>query len=212
MKLIEQQTIHETPDYNPNNIRTNLERIGRLAWKSEDRIDEKSAGPFIKMLLSKQHLSVFEHEYLRFRFVTSRAMSHELVRHRLTSITQESQRYVNYSNEKNELTFIYPHWWVPEIGLYFLNEENYGQEKDKQDHFLQNCRKCEDDYKHMLSLGFKPQDARDVLTNSVKTELVITANIREWMHIVSLRCDKAAHPQMQKLILPVKQIIGEILQ
>jgi thymidylate synthase (FAD) len=141
-------------------------------------------------------------------FIIDRGISHELVRHRLASFTQESTRYCNYSKDKfdNGITFIKPDWY---------NSLDNGDEDTISFHW-HNCMKhCERIYLLLLEQGLSPQFARSVLPNSLKTEIVITTNFREWRHIFQLRAiEKAAHPQMRQLMIPLykecKNLLPEI--
>lgn len=171
-----------------NEILSNLERAGRTAYKSEDRITTDSAETFIKMLISRGHESVLEHEYLRVRFICDRGVTHELVRHRIMAFTQESTRYCNYGKGKG-IAVIKPCFW---------------NEGDKcYDYWLSQVHAAEYAYNAMIESGATPQEARSILPNSVKTEIVCTTNIREWRHIFKLRTSPAAHPQMRELMIPL---------
>ena len=169
-----------------------IEKVGRTCYKSEDKIEnlEKTAA-FVKMLISRGHEAMIEHSTLSVKFVCDRGVSHELVRHRLCSFAQESTRYCNYSGDKfgNELTFIEPE---------FFNNKYANYET-----WLYCCREAEDKYMHLLANGAKPEEARAILPNSLKTEIVVKANYREWRNIFKLRTDKAAHPQMRELMIPL---------
>lgn len=159
-----------------------LELCGRTAYKSEDRITEGSSEKFIRQLIDRGHESVIEHVCLTVKFICDRGVTHELVRHRLVSYTQESTRYCNYS--KLGTTFIEPPWG--------LTKEDEG--------FLELIA---DYYNYKIAQGFTPQQARYFLPNGLKTEIVTTANVREWRHILKLRTHKTAHPQIRELMLPL---------
>jgi thymidylate synthase (FAD) len=165
-----------------------VEQAGRLSWKSEDKITEQSSEPFVRMLIRAGHESVLEHVGASVLFLVDRGVSHELVRHRLASFPQESTRYCNY-NKTGEVTFIRPPFWSEDNILY----------KD----WLLAMEHAESVYLRMIRAGAKPQEARSVLPNSLKTELMLTANLREWRHIFRLRCAKAAHPQMREVMIPL---------
>ena len=168
-----------------------IEKCGRTAYKSEDKITDGSAERFVAGIIKRGHESVLEHSMLTVKFICDRGVSHEIVRHRLCSFTQESTRYCNYSNNKfgSELTFVEPCFWNYDSEKYF-NWEVF-------------CREAELVYMDMINTGVKPEEARAVLPNSLKTEIVVTANYREWRNIFKLRCDKAAHPQMRELMIPL---------
>ena len=164
-----------------------IERIGRVCYKSEDRINEESAGRFIRNLLSRGHESVIEHVSVTAKVICDRGVSHEIVRHRIASYSQESTRYCNYSLGKfgNELTVIRPCFWEESDECYQI--------------WRKSMEEAERVYLDLISRGASPQEARSVLPNSLKTELVMTMNLREWRHFFRLRADEHAHPQMQEI-------------
>ena len=164
-----------------------LERIGRTCYKSEGNIKEDSAEKFVKNIMNRNHMSVIEHESISVRIICDRGVTHEIVRHRIASYSQESTRYCNYSNDKfgNELTFIKP---------CFFDEGSEGYEI-----WEKSMQNIENEYMELIEVGAKPQEARSILPNSLKTEIVMTMNLREWRHFFKLRCDKAAHPQTREI-------------
>lgn len=171
-----------------------IEKIARVCYKSEDKISEdgSSAKKLIKNLIDRGHEAMIEHSSLSVKFICDRGVSHELVRHRIASFAQESTRYCNYANDKfgNELTFILPLFWDNKPSdLYFKWFEAM---KDAENHYL-----------YLIENGAQPQEARSVLPNSIKTEITITANYREWRNFFKLRTAKAAHPQMRELTIPL---------
>lgn len=178
-----------------------LERIGRVCYKSEDRITEDSATKFIKNIVARNHLSVIEHCIVTIRFITNRGVSHELVRHRIASFSQESTRYCNY-NKQNHLEFIIPHWLDIKEGVFGYNDLIPGSLTPEQI-FLYGLLMAEEVYNALISGGKKPEDARDILPIDVKTEIVVTANLREWLLICNLRTAKAAHPNMRQVMTMV---------
>jgi len=187
MKIIDQSFQIEW--HTPDPLET-IERIGRICYKSEDKITDDSASKFVTMLVKRGHEAMIEHACLSVRFITDRGVSHELVRHRIASFAQESTRYVNYGSRDGECTFIRPCW--------------YGQNELADAEWLRSCLDSQNSYIQMLDLEQTPQQARQVLNNSTKTEIVITANFREWRHFLQLRAvEKAAHPQMRALTMPL---------
>jgi thymidylate synthase (FAD) len=187
MKAIEQS--YEILD--TNGMERVIERAARVCYKSEGRISNEVNKEFIRSLCNRGHLSVFEHGVITVLLVTDRGISHELVRHRIASYSQESTRYCNYSKDQfnKELTFIRPRYYKIEDRRtceYFI--------------WCQAMSNVEKVYFQLLEQGSTPQEARAVLPNSLKTEIIITANVREWRHIFELRCSKEAHPQMQELM------------
>ena len=175
-----------------------LERIGRVCYKSEDRITNDSAAKFIKSIVARNHLSVIEHCVVTIRFIVNRGVSHELVRHRITSVSQESTRFCNY-NKQNHLEFIIPHWLDVKEGIFNYNDLVPGSQNPEQI-FLYSLLMAEETYNALIVSGKKPEDARDVLPIGVKTELVMTANLREWLLICNLRTAKTAHPNMRQVM------------
>ena len=164
-----------------------VERAGRTCYQSNDKITETSAEGFIRSIIRRGHEAVLEHGTISVLFVCDRGVTHEIVRHRLCAYCQESTRYCNYSKGKfgSEITVISPSFW----------HENSLEYK----RWKLACEACERAYFDLLDLGCTPEEARTVLPNSLKTELVMTTNIREWRHFLKLRTDKAAHPQMRFL-------------
>ena len=171
-----------------------IERIGRVCYKSEGKITEDSAEKFIKGLLTRQHESVIEHENVTVRFVCDRGVTHEIVRHRIASYSQESTRYCNYSGDKfdNQITVID----LASGFQYDLSKEN---DKAKYEVWTKAMENAEQSDFRMLELGATPQEARSVLPNSLKTEIVVTMNLRSWRNFFRLRVDSHAHPQMREV-------------
>ena len=170
-----------------------IERIGRVCYKSEDLITEDSAEKFIRNILKRGHESVIEHEKISVKMVCDRGVTHEIVRHRVASYSQESTRYCNYQKDKfgNELTFIKPVFWKEDSPEYALWKESMQQ--------------IEDQYMKLIEMGASAQEARSILPNSLKTEIVVTMNLREWRHFFRLRTASAAHPQ-------IREIAGMVLE
>lgn len=188
-------------------ILKSIERAGRTCYKSEDKITEESSERLVKMLIEKGHESVLEHEKISILFVCDRGVSHELVRHRIASFSQESTRYCNYSKDKfdNQITFIQPLWISDEqIELVkIMNEKNFMKIDQITKEWYHTMLQIEQAYNSLIKSGWQPQQARSVLPNSLKTEIVVTANIREWRTIFKQRTAKAAHPQMRELMCPL---------
>lgn len=169
-------------------ILKNLERYGRTCYKSEDKITLDSAAEFIRNIIKGGHESVIEHEKVTVRVICDRGVTHEIVRHRLASYSQESTRYCDYSKEGS----------IVVIAPFFF-------EGDKKKWMVWKTVMliCEWGYNLLRKLGASPQEARSVLPNSLKTELVMTYNLREWRHFFRLRCSKKAHPQMREIVIPL---------
>ena len=174
-----------------------IERVARTCYKSEDYIKEGSAERLVKSLINRGHEAMLEHYSFSIKFICDRGVSHELVRHRMASFAQESTRYCNYSKDKfgNELTFIKPCFF----------------EKGEQKYNIWeiSMERAEKTYFNLLSVGCTPEQARSVLPNSIKTEVVMTANLREWRHFLKLRTAQAAHLQMRELTIPLLKELKE---
>lgn len=187
-------------------ILKNLEFAGRKCYKSEDKITEGSAEKFVKMIVTKGDESVLEHEKISVLFVCDRGVSHELVRHRMASYSQESTRYCNYSKDKfdNEITFIAPEW-VDDLDIKIMNLGFFAQCRVDASEWAECLQLCETTYNRLLVApnNWTPQQARSVLPNALKTEIVVTANITSWRNIFKQRTSKAAHPQMRELMCPL---------
>lgn len=188
-----------------------IERIGRVCYKSEDRITEdgESAKKFVKMLIERGHEAMIEHSSLSVKFTCDRGVSHELVRHRIASYAQESTRYCNYSGDKfgNEIKVIDPIGGIALdsgiknaslVPLMMLEWENAMEDAERH-------------YMKMLEYGATPQMARSVLPNSTKTEITITANYREWRNFFKLRTDSHAHPQMREITVPLLKELKQLI-
>lgn len=169
------------------NMLKRIEKIGRVCYKSEGKITDDSAGKFVGNILKRGHESVIEHEKVSVRIICDRGVSHEIVRHRIASYSQESTRYCNYNNEKfgKELTLIKPLFWAEDSKEYQI--------------WLETMQNIEDSYNQLIEVGAEPQQARSILPNSLKTEIVVTMNLREWRHFFKLRTAKNAHPQMREV-------------
>ena len=181
-----------------------IEKAGRTCYKSEDKITDESTKKFVAGLIKRNHEAMLEHSFLsiRFIFICDRGVSHELVRHRLASFAQESTRYCNYSQDKfgNELTFIKP---------LFLDEDT--NEYRVWEHAM---RVAESDYMMMLNAGRTAQEARSILPNSIKTEVVMSTNYREWRHFFKLRAARAtgpAHLQMEEITRPLLEELKTLI-
>ena len=176
-----------------------LERCARICYKSENKMQDTASESFIKSILKSGHESVIEHEKITLMMVTDRGVTHEVVRHRIGSYSQESTRYCNYHKEKfgNEITVIEPCF--------------YEADDPRYDLWRQGCLDAEKNYFAMLDAGATPQEARSVLPNSLKTEIAVTYNMREWRHFLALRAASNAHPQAREVAIPILKTFQEIL-
>ena len=155
------------------------------------------------MLIGRGHHAMIEFGSIIVRFVTNRGVTHELVRHRLCSFAQESTRYVNYGGD--DIQFIRPVWFNEK------EDQNGAYEDSSSFMFERACEEAEANYKILLHEGWRPEQAREVLPNALKTEIVVQANVREWRHILKLRSAATAHPQMQALMKPLLEEMKEII-
>lgn len=175
----------------PTSILERIERCARVCYKSEDRITKGSAAKMVKQLIDRQHEAMLEHVDFTVRFICDRGVSHELVRHRVASFAQESTRYCNYG-KTGEVEFIRPD--LPRDKNGFNYPEIMWQRAMSQ---------AESTYLALIAVGISPQWARSVLPNSLKTEIIMTTNLREWRHILKLRTAETAHPQMRQIMIPL---------
>jgi thymidylate synthase (FAD) len=175
-------------DFSGVELLKRIEHAGRICYKSESRISENSYLIFVKNILESGHESVLEHAVISIRVVCDRGVSHEIVRHRIASYSQESTRYCNYSQDKfgNEITYITP---------CFLKDHPPEATQIWQD----TMANIEEQYLRLIAIGLSPQEARSILPNSLKTEIIMTMNLREWRHFFKLRTSAQAHPQMQEI-------------
>jgi len=193
MKIIKPTFEILTP-INKDEVLKHLETVARTCYKSEDKITEQSAPKMVKALIRSQHLAMIEHFSVSVKMTVDRGVSHEIVRHRVASYAQESTRYCNYNQGKfgNEITVIEPLFFEKGTPEYIIWEES--------------CLQAEKAYNELIQMGRSPQEARSVLPNSLKTEIVVTMNLREWIHFFNLRAlgtTGAPHPQMKEIALMV---------
>lgn len=174
-----------------------LERYGRVCYKSEQAMNPEGNPEFVSGKLRLGHESIIEHEKVTLMFVCDRGVTHELVRHRIAAYSQESTRYCNYGKDKfgREIAVIEPYFFKDDPRAY--------------DMWARACQESEDMYMALLDAGRSAQEARSVLPNSLKTEIVVTFNMREWRHFFRLRADAAAHPQMRQVAIPLLLLFKE---
>lgn len=163
-----------------------VERAGRTCYKSECKITDDSAAEFVRKIMKSGHESVIEHETVSVRVVCDRGVSHEIVRHRIASYSQESTRYCDYG-KAGQIQVVVP----PGLSDHALLKWHEAMECAER---VYNC---------LREVGVPPQIARSVLPNSLKTEIVMTLNLRSWRNFFRLRCSPAAHPQMRQIAVPL---------
>lgn len=183
-----------------------IEIAGRTCYKSENSITNDSSQKFTQMLLKRGHESVLEHATATVRFICDRGVTHEIVRHRLASYSQESTRYCDYNG--GHVAFIIPPWCRFRPGEASLSTDDLALSTinsmvDPDSFWLYSMQVAENNYKKLRKLGWRPEQVRSILPNSLKTEIVMTANFREWRHFFKLRTSPAAHPQMREVAVPL---------
>ena len=184
---------------NGEEILKKIERVARVCYKSEDNIKEGSAEKMVKALINRGHEAMLEHFSFSVKFIVDRGVSHEIVRHRLASFAQESTRYCNYG-KSGAVTFIKP---------CFFEEDT-----PEMDNWVESCMRAEQDYLYLVNNVTSPERARAVLPNSLKTEIVMTANLREWRHFFKLRAEGVTgkpHPQMLEVAVPLLKELQSII-
>ena len=218
MKLIKPYTEILTP-IDGNEVLRTIEKVARTCYKSEHLITDDSAKVMVSNLLKRGHEAMIEFYDITVKFVCDRGVSHEIVRHRVASYAQESTRYCNYSKDKfgSELTFIIP-CWISDIEERFNKEYNYvahaeyhHAKDDANKQWYDLCLNSEFTYNDLIEKGWSPQEARSVLPNSLKTEINVKMNLREWRHFFNLRCAPAAHPQMRELTIPLLEKMHDLV-
>jgi thymidylate synthase (FAD) len=194
MRVIKPEFVIED-DIDGEEVLKKIEKAGRTCYKSEEKITADSARKFIKKILAMGHESVIEHEKVSVRVICDRGVTHEIVRHRLASYSQESTRYCNYTKDKfgKEISVIEPCFWNS------VSEED----KVKKKTWKEAMEAAEKAYFRLIELGASPQEARSVLPNSLKTEIVMTMNLRQWRHFFRLRTAQGSHPQMREIAIPL---------
>ena len=206
MKVID-PTVVVSLQSEPQFIMKMIEEAGRTCYKSEDRIKENSYVAFIERLVRRGHEAMLEHGYATAHFRIDRGISHELVRHRLASFAQESTRYCNYKDK--DIEFVRPSWFTNEEAdkalenySYYLANPSQNIKKYAIIKWFDICQDTGVAYKELINhCGRSPQEARSVLPNALATDIVVTANLREWRTILKLRCAKDAHPDMRYIML-----------
>lgn len=172
-----------------------IEKSARVCYKTEDKIGPGTAEKLVKFLINKGHTAMIEFADVHFLIICCRGISHELVRHRISSLAQESTRYVNYLKR----------------GIQIINMRKYIKDDIDYENWLDDIEGCCLGYNNMIEAGYSPQIARSILPNALKTELNMKMNLRSLLNFFTLRTSKAAHPQMQEIanmmLIEVKKVI-----
>jgi thymidylate synthase (FAD) len=170
----------------PKNLLKQIEIDGRICYKSEEKITAKSSKKFVENLILRGHESVLEHFFAKVRIVCDRGITHEIVRHRIAAYSQESTRYCNYGTKGVRIIDAFP----KPLGVNGYKIQTL---------FRRSVANAAQDYNDLLALGVAPQMARSVLPTALKTEIIVTYNLRQWRHFFRLRAAPTAHPQMQEI-------------
>ncbi len=189
MKIIDPTIQVEKVDY--KQVMKNLERACRTCYRSEGKITEESYKTLLKNCINRGHESILEHEKVTIRMLCDIGVYKDLTRHRIASFSIESTRYCNYGKDKfdNQIKFIKP-----------VNMEEGTELYNK---WYDTCKIIEQNYIEMSKLEATPDQLRMMLPHSTAAEVTMTANIREWKHIFSLRCTKHTHPAVEQLMIPL---------
>lgn len=174
----------------------NIEKYGRVCYKSEGKAKENSAENFVRSAVKRGHFSIIEHEKITARIICDRGVSHEIVRHRVGSYSQESTRYCDYSKD-GAMQVVEPFF--------------FAGNRDRYENWLVAMRNTENVYKNLRKLGATPEEARSVLPNSLKTEMIVTYNLREWRHFFYLRGGKGSHPQIRQIAIMLLEKMKEYI-
>lgn len=195
IKIIKPQAILMT-EIDPLAIYKHIELCGRTCYKSEEKQTDTSHEVFIKNLIKRNHLSVLEHVSLSFKIVCSRACSHQLVRHRISSFSQESQRFISYE-KKGELKVICP--------------DKISQDERLFEYWKEFVDNTYSEYCYLVKCGLPPEDARSILPNCCATEISTTMNIRSFRHFISVRTDKHAQEEIKNIANQILTIFQDKL-
>ncbi|MCL2354937.1 MAG: FAD-dependent thymidylate synthase [Oscillospiraceae bacterium] len=193
----------EVEEFDPIKIMKNIEKACRTCYRSENKITEDSYKNLLRNALGKGHQSVIEHEKISVALVCDVGAYKDLTRHRIASFSIESTRYCAYDKDKfgNEISLIEP---------------IFSDDEEKMKIWTDTMQKTEDNYLAMRNLGCTPDECRMLLPHSTAARVVMTANMREWLHIFSLRCSKFTHPSVQQLMIPLllhfKETMPEIYE
>lgn len=220
MRFIEPSFEVISKDFTRENVLSRIEGAARTCYKSEDKICEGSAVRMLNNLIKRGHEAMIEHApNLSVRFICDRGVTQELVRHRLFSFAQESTRYVTYGKDGEPMLFIVP-CWIQDKDREILMEHEWNWDmwdngrvpeslSTTSSTFVGQLVSAELTYSLLLGGGWKPQQAREVLPNAVKTEIVVTGNVREWRNCFKLRTASDAHPQMREIMIPLLLKLNE---
>lgn len=203
MKIIQPEVY--ISQYDGVAIMKNIEKACRTCYRSEGNITDDSYKTLLKNCINRGHESVLEHEKITVKLICDIGVYKDLTRHRIASFSIESTRYCNYGKDKfdNEIRFIQPIYYNDAWQIANYDGQAMTEEEQKC-YYWYNCMlNIEETYLDMAKLGCTPDEMRMILPHSTAAEVVMTANIREWKHILELRCSKAAHPAVQQVMIPI---------
>jgi len=189
-----------------NEILCKLERCGRICYLSAHKIASESAPGFIRKIIDSGHESVIEHFSFTVRFICDRGISHEIVRHRLASYSQESTRYCDYREFEQDIEA-----GIKKGGIRVIKPFVFSASSQAYMIWKTAMENAEGAYKELRRLNVSPQWARSVLPHSLKTEIVVTCNLREWRHFFRMRCSPAAHPQIREIMNPLLKEVKKLI-
>lgn len=195
----------QVENYDSIKIMKNIEKACRTCYRSESLITEDSYKKLLKNCINRGHESILEHEKITIRMVCDIGVYKDLTRHRFGSFSIESTRYCNYNKDKfgNEIKFIEPVFYTDSWKLANYEGAAMTTEELKSSIWYNCMEEIEDSYNYMGELECTPDEMRMLLPHSTAAEVTMTANIREWRHILELRCGKAAHPAIRQLLIPL---------
>ena len=200
MKIVEPKIWVE--EFDPVKIMRNLERACRTCYRSENLITEESYKTLLKNCINRGHESILEHEKITIRMVCDIGVYKDLTRHRFGSFSIESTRYCNYGKDKfeNEIKFIKPVFYTD---TWMGKNDELTNEECISLHWYETMNHIEEAYMLMSDDKATPDQMRMILPHSTAAEVTMTANIREWRHILDLRTKKMTHPSIRQLLIPL---------
>jgi thymidylate synthase (FAD) len=215
MELLKNAGTHEilTPKKELQSQLLRIERAGRTCYQSfKGEITRKTAQKFVRMIMKRGHLSVIEHSNMTVKFSDiSRGFTHEMVRHRLASYSQESTRYVDYARKGAQEVDL-DNFQVKLIGPPHKDcQEKVAVDEEEELSFSEMGEKIEQFYRALRKSGWKPEDARQILPIGLKSEIIVSANLREWRHIFNMRTSKYAHWEIRKVMIELLKEVQPIL-
>lgn len=184
-----------------------IEYAGRNCYASRDKITDTSYKKFDSGLISRGHTSPVEFGDVIFELTTSRAVLAELTRHRLASFCVESQRYIQEA-KTGDITFIIPEWFEHKEPC-TCSSIDCNKYNEDENIVLSQLLKIEEEYKHLIEIGKKPEEAREILPNATACNIMFKCNFREMLHVINLRTSPAAYPQIRTLVGQMENLLQQ---